>query len=803
MTMFYQTQLFRTFARIIPYKMDNLQKKCMTINIYNQKFRKYLPLFRYSCKSDNEQLLFRKCEFTDNSCDNSRKLTEGEMTITSVRVFLENLNRNFSFDKWKQFINWNVYNIAGGSLLKCILTQSFNSCQKQDIDLFYSFTNQTVDETKQSNKLYFNKFINTMIENGYPVVYIENKYIFNNNVYTSYINFETVQHTTKLTKEQYIKHYNLSEESFEKEMNKHKWIKFQFISVYDLNERKFSQWKLNNHHLSEEERNDMIINQLDHDHIISNFDIDICQIRFDGNDVFCTLPFIFAVSSMSCISYKLSLREQLAANIDWCAFRRAIKYHYRGLQLYVPIEFDLDPLNSEVYLKWYEKYKNTYDPAIGYRSMRNFDFMNVLDDFEEVILNDYVTESVSDSFESNPDQLPPLTIYELSQKVLQYGIFDKRANCIVHVLDIDPPDIFTQIFDEANWFSWLFLRIVASDVIIKFETLQKNISDNKFFYTNKNWNLLAFASVLFVQCFFYPLTIRNMIKHINSKSFERFMVVFHWMFDYWFHVRNFRPSKKVGSLMKLSQFIFFRLTRIQAIYCSLLKSKHLMIYSQNKKYFQRYILDVLEFESKYHESVKENKYKLTTHNKSKLRIYSNEYNQIKPSFRILAIKMLSLYCNDIHKITIEKMERYRSFGDFFVNEPVWIEYPFPDYKKYDNDPIYKAEIDLQRQKEREYQYFRRDAMHGKYMINMNKRIDHNWNQMYGNVYCQYKKCDVNYYNHVYGMGYDMVYNLSRTVKIDEKLKINKWYVCRGCKLVYYCTRKCQKKDWMNHQNDCF
>eukprot|EP01084_Bolivina_argentea_P232150 391334_1 len=80
MAMFHQTELFRIFARIIPYKMDNLQKKCMTINIYNEQFRKYLPLFRYSCKSpDTEQLLFRKCQFTENNFDSCTKLKEGTM----------------------------------------------------------------------------------------------------------------------------------------------------------------------------------------------------------------------------------------------------------------------------------------------------------------------------------------------------------------------------------------------------------------------------------------------------------------------------------------------------------------------------------------------------------------------------------------------------------------------------------------------------------------------------------------------------------------------------------------------------
>eukprot|EP01084_Bolivina_argentea_P171966 297914_1 len=114
---------------------------------------------------------------------------------------------------------------------------------------------------------------------------------------------------------------------------------------------------------------------------------------------------------MSCISYKLSLREQLVENIDWCSFQRAIKYHYRGIQLYVPIQFDLDPLNCKLYSKWYDKYKNTHDPSIGYRSMRNFDFMNVVETFYNHIIrnnyskSDFIYDSNGSISESNSDTL--------------------------------------------------------------------------------------------------------------------------------------------------------------------------------------------------------------------------------------------------------------------------------------------------------------------------------------------------------------------------------------------------------------
>ena len=34
--------------------------------------------------------------------------------------------------------------------------------------------------------------------------------------------------------------------------------------------------------------------------------------------------------------------------------------------------------------------------------------------------------------------------------------------------------------------------------------------------------------------------------------------------------------------------------------------------------------------------------------------------------------------------------------------------------------------------------------------------------------------------------------------------INKWYICKGCKCVKYCSRKCQKISWnkYNHDKQC-
>eukprot|EP01084_Bolivina_argentea_P294769 507314_1 len=69
-----------------------------------------------------------------------------------------------------------------------------------------------------------------------------------------------------------------------------------------------------------------------------------------------------------------------------------------------------------------------------------------------------------------------------------------------------------------------------------------------------------------------------------------------------------------------------------------------------------------------------------------------------------------------------------------------------------------------------------------------------------NVVCNNPKCNINYGNYVYSI------SLPKKFKVVFELPKpkRKWYTCSNCKLVWYCTRKCQKYDWnrFNHKKLC-
>ena len=73
---------------------------------------------------------------------------------------------------------------------------------------------------------------------------------------------------------------------------------------------------------------------------------------------------------------------------------------------------------------------------------------------------------------------------------------------------------------------------------------------------------------------------------------------------------------------------------------------------------------------------------------------------------------------------------------------------------------------------------------------------------YENTQCQNRKCGKKYLKHKFGV--DSL-PISKKASVHKSLEcIRKFYVCKGCKLTFYCSRRCQKIDWnmYGHKQFC-
>eukprot|EP01084_Bolivina_argentea_P281641 481910_1 len=83
------------------------------------------------------------------------------------------------------------------------------------------------------------------------------------------------------------------------------------------------------------------------------------------------------------------------------------------------------------------------------------------------------------------------------------------------------------------------------------------------------------------------------------------------------------------------------------------------------------------------------------------------------------------------------------------------------------------------------------------------------------MHCNNRECNISFSKHYYGAERQSV-EYSEKLKnyftknkkwptlFDEQLAINKWYKCSNCRMVYYCSKHCQKLDWNKyaHKNIC-
>jgi hypothetical protein len=144
----FDSNIFHTYSRIMPYSPNYQNELNLYDNIYLFKERKLNSL---------ELSLF--------DCADSKP-----KKITSYDNFIKKMNSKFYFDSWKDYINWNYFHIAGGSILNCILEESFDSTD-QDVDIFFHSSTGSFDNQ-------FQLFLDA-IQNFKPNVKYSNFYVEN------------------------------------------------------------------------------------------------------------------------------------------------------------------------------------------------------------------------------------------------------------------------------------------------------------------------------------------------------------------------------------------------------------------------------------------------------------------------------------------------------------------------------------------------------------------------------------------------------------------------------------------------
>ncbi|CAF5160155.1 unnamed protein product, partial [Rotaria magnacalcarata] len=56
--------------------------------------------------------------------------------VLNFDQFIKNLKSQYEYDIWGSYIDWNLFVIAGGSIVSCLLVQPFTG-NTSDIDLFF------------------------------------------------------------------------------------------------------------------------------------------------------------------------------------------------------------------------------------------------------------------------------------------------------------------------------------------------------------------------------------------------------------------------------------------------------------------------------------------------------------------------------------------------------------------------------------------------------------------------------------------------------------------------------------------
>ena len=273
------------FKRIFPYNSATI---CMHGPVYPQLLKFTRKIVRQA--EVNKRLL------QDLILYNNEAAPQG-IQIVDINCCISNLNRYFYYDKWKHIIKLNKYAyIAGGSIISAV---SNKNTKNQDIDIYLT------DHTKISEFLQLFKKLTR------HQIFYHTKSVYNNtflkviDLYINFTNNETLATVVTWTRDA-ISYINQHEPY---------WTKFQII--YHSSVSSISQ-------------------------VLHLFDLDVCQIAFDGHQFHTTHAFIQAIQTRSMIHYNIN---PYAYGNTHRIQKYQKKFHYN---LLLPRKFDYKLLTSKL-----------------------------------------------------------------------------------------------------------------------------------------------------------------------------------------------------------------------------------------------------------------------------------------------------------------------------------------------------------------------------------------------------------------------------------------------------------------------
>ena len=246
------------------------------IQAYNRVIN-YVLLINYKIKIvHEEEIIPRTLNYYEKKLFKEFELVyfknNGDVTLNSKEKCIETLERKYVLSKWNKCINWNNIVWAGGSLLNVVDNNCNTDGVKSNVDLF----GYNIKGEAEMNELIY-PFMYNLIEEGHSVRKLNTK--------IPYITLEVI-----------------FDDNFKK-------VRFDFIWRKDI---------------------------ISISSVFNHFDLDICQVGYNGNNFICTDAWIEAFRTRTMICATLPRNE---VDMKHCIYRIK-KYIWRGYKLLIPYDID-------------------------------------------------------------------------------------------------------------------------------------------------------------------------------------------------------------------------------------------------------------------------------------------------------------------------------------------------------------------------------------------------------------------------------------------------------------------------------